>query len=350
MESGGARVDPPPGLSYRAAGVDVQAKERLLARMASSIRATHSPRVLAGVGAFAGALALLPSERDAVLLATTDGVGTKTLLARRLGQDAVIGRDIVAHCANDLVAQGARPLAFLDYIAMSRLDDDLVATLLAAMAEACRALDVALLGGETAEMPDVYAANAYDVVGTMVGLAPAEGLITGARIRPGDRLLGLPSTGLHTNGYTLARRVLETAPAALHAVLDDRGTTVAEALMAPHRCYAPEVLGLLAAVRVRGIAHVTGGGLGANLRRVLPEGCAARLRRVWPQPPVFGWLRRAGGLSEDEMAATFNLGIGMVLVVAPPDLPVALAHFERCGLPAYEIGEIVPGAREVELL
>ncbi|MDR7556042.1 MAG: phosphoribosylformylglycinamidine cyclo-ligase [Armatimonadota bacterium] len=348
MESRDTPAGPSPGLSYRDAGVDIAAKERLLAQVAPSIRATHSPRVLAGVGAFAGALALLPSERDAVLLATTDGVGTKPLLARRLGQDAVIGWDIVAHCANDLVAQGARPLAFLDYIAMGHLDGDLVTTLLAAIAEACRTLDVALLGGETAEMPDVYAADAYDVVGTMVGLAPAEGLITGARIRPGDRLVGLASTGLHTNGYTLVRRVLARAPAALHAVLDDRGTTVAEALMAPHRCYAAEVLALLAAVQVKGIAHVTGGGLGANLRRVLPEGCTARIRRSWPEPPVFGWLRRVGGVSEDEMVATFNLGIGMVLVVAPSDVAVALAHFERCAVPAYEIGEVVPGVREVE--
>ncbi|MDR7483083.1 MAG: phosphoribosylformylglycinamidine cyclo-ligase [Armatimonadota bacterium] len=342
------RAGLPPGLSYRDAGVDVEGKERLLERLASSIRATHSPRVIAGLGAFAGALALSAADAGA-LVATTDGVGTKTLLARRLRHDAVIGGDIVAHCANDLAAQGARAVAFLDYIAMARLDAPLVSTLVAAMADACRALGVVMLGGETAEMPGVYTADAYDVVGTMIGLAPAEGVITGAGIRPGDRVLGLASTGLHTNGYALARRVLEAAPAGLHAVLDERGTTVAEALLAPHRCYAPAVLALLGEVRVKGIAHITGGGLGGNLRRVLPEGCTARLQRTWPEPPVFAWLRRAGRIPEDEMVATFNLGIGMALVLARHDVPAALAHFERCALPAYEIGEIVAGARGVEL-
>ncbi len=340
----------PRALTYRGAGVDVAAKTRLLTHLAPSISATHTEDVAVGIGAFAGALRLSSADVG-FLLATVDGVGTKTLIARACGRDAVIGGDIVAHCANDLVAQGARPVAFLDYIAMGRLVPSIVATVVEAMAQACAALGVVLLGGETAEMPGVYAAGAYDVVGTMIGLAPSEGLITGATIEPGDRLVGLASTGLHTNGYSLARRVLDAGG---HARLDDHvvelGTTVGEALLAPHRCYAPGVLSLLGRVRVRGLAHITGGGLVGNLTRPLTDGCRARVVRSWPEPPIFGWLRAAGQIPEDEMIGTFNLGIGMVLVVSGRDATRTVQHFERLDIPAFEIGEIVQGPRGVDLL
>lgn len=343
----GTKAMPPRSLTYRRAGVDTEAKAHLLTHLAETIRATHHEGVATGIGAFASALRL--PAGDALVFATVDGVGTKTLLARRMGLDRVMGWDAVAHCANDLVAQGARPAAFLDYIAMGHLEPSVVEEIVDAVAEACRALDIVLLGGETAEMPGVYVADAYDVVGMMIGLAPAEGLITGSAIEPGDRLVGLGSTGLHTNGYALARRVLEDAGAGLDDRPDELQMTIGEALLAPHRCYAPAVLSLLRSVRPRGIAHITGGGLRDNLIRPLPEGCRARIERSWPEPPVFEVLRRAGGIPEEDMVATFNLGIGMVLVIRPQDAIPALAHLEAQGVPAFLIGEIVPGPRGVEL-
>lgn len=335
-----------PGLTYRAAGVDVDAKTRLLDRLTATVASTYSPAVALGAGAFAGAVALPVGA--GFLVATVDGVGTKALLARRCGRDAVVGADIVAHGANDLVCSGARPLAFLDYVAMGRLDAGVVATLVEAMADACRAVGAALLGGETAEMPGVYAGEAYDVVGTMLGVAPPDGLITGTAVRPGDRIVGLASTGLHTNGYALARRVLDAAGIDLDAADPALGTTPADALLQPHRCYAPAVLALLERVRPAAVAHITGGGLPANLARVLPEGCRARLTGAWPRPPVFDWLQRAGRIADDEMRRTFNLGVGLALVVRPRDTSVVLGHFAGAGLPAFDIGEVVEGPRGVD--
>lgn len=337
-----------PALTYRDAGVDTGAKTRLLGDLAEIIRATHGTSVAAGIGAFAGALRL-PSG-DTLVLATVDGVGTKTLLARQMGLDRVIGWDAVAHCANDLVAGGARPAAFLDYIAMGRLVPAVIEEIVEGAAEGCRALGVPILGGETAEMPGVYVADAYDVVGIMIGLAPSEGLITGSAIEPGDRLIGLASAGLHTNGYSLARRVLEETGIRLDERPAELGSTVADALLAPHRCYAPAVLSLFERLRPKGIAHITGGGLPDNLIRPLPEGCRARLERSWPEPRVFGFLRRAGNIPEEEMIATFNLGVGMVLVTSPRDAGPAIAHLEAKEIRAFEIGEIVAGTRGVELL
>ncbi len=334
-------------LTYRGAGVDTEAKMRLLTRLGETIRSTHADDVVAGVGAFAGALRV--SAGDSLVFATVDGVGTKTLLARRMGLDRVIGSDAVAHCANDLVSQGARPVAFLDYIAMGRLVPSVVSDVVEGAAEACRALGVPLLGGETAEMPGVYVADAYDVVGMMIGLAPPEGLMTGSAIEPGDRLIGLASAGLHTNGYALARRVLEEAGIGLDDRPPELKGTAGEALLAPHRCYAPSVLSLLRTLRPRGVAHITGGGLPDNLIRPLPEGCRARVVRSWSEPAIFTFLRRAGGIPEDDMLATFNMGIGMVLVTSPRDAAAAIAHFEAQSIPACAIGEIVPGLRGVEV-
>ncbi|MBM3470638.1 MAG: phosphoribosylformylglycinamidine cyclo-ligase [Armatimonadetes bacterium] len=339
----------PPGLTYRGAGVDVGAKARLLEGLAPAITSTYTDAVGAGLGAFAGAVRLAPSGAG-FLLATVDGVGTKTLIARQMGRDEVIGWDIVAHCANDLVSCGARPIAFLDYVAMGRLDAPLVAVLVEAMARACARLGVPLIGGETAEMPDVYAGDAYEVVGTMIGQAPQDGLLTGGEIVPGDRLVGLGSSGLHTNGYTLARRIVEAAGASLHDHLEDLGTSVGEALLAPHLCYAEGLLSLLGSVQIRAAAHITGGGLVDNLVRVLPDGCRARVLRDWPEPPIFRWLQQAGRVSEAEMVRTFNLGIGMVVATAAQDAARAMRHFEGTGIPAWQIGEILDGPRGVDLV
>ncbi len=339
-------------LDYRAAGVDVDAKARVLDALAPTIARTHSAAVAAGMGAFAGSLRL---PGGGLLAATIDGVGTKTIIARALGRDDVIGGDIVAHCANDLAASGARPVAFLDYIAMSRLDAGLVTTLIESMGRACSALGIPLLGGETAEMPSVYAGDAYDVVGTMIGVvAPGagdaeRGPLTGDRIAPGDRLIGLASTGLHTNGYSLARAVLERSGASLTDTRPELGTTIGAALMAPHRCYVPAILDIAQRRDVRGIAHITGGGLVDNIVRVLPEQRRARVARGWAVPPIFGWLQRAGDLTDAEMLRAFNLGIGMVVVVAPGDADAARRDFDELGVSAFDIGEIVSGERGVEV-
>ncbi len=338
----------PAGLTYGRAGVDVDGKARLLAGLAPTIAATHTGAVAAGIGAFAGALRLGPPG-EGYLAATVDGVGTKTLIARRAGRDEVIGSDIVAHCANDLVASGARPLVFLDYIAMAHLQPAVVGALIEGMTKACRELGVVLLGGETAEMPDIYTGDAYDVVGTMIGLASPDGLITGSSVAPGDRLIGLASTGLHTNGYSLARRVLQEAGASLHTSVPELGGTLGEALLAPHRCYAPGVLPLAGRIKVHAVAHITGGGLIDNLTRVLPDGCRARVDRGWPQPPIFGWLQRAGRIPDAEMVKTFNLGIGMVIVTSRHDAAAVSRHFMDIGIPTFNIGEIVEGFRGVDL-
>ncbi len=337
-----------PRLTYGDAGVDISAKSGLLAGLAPVIASTHGADVVAGVGAFAGAVRLRPA--GAVLLAaTTDGVGTKTLLAHRMGRDGVVGADIVAHCANDLVAIGARAIAFLDYIAMGRLVPSVAAAIVRAMAEACRALGIALLGGETAEMPDVYRDGAYDVAGTMIGTLPPDRLVDGAGIRPGNRVVGLASSGLHTNGYSLARRVLEECGISPEAYDDALGTSAGDALLAPHLCYAPGMLALLDSIPVAGIAHITGGGIVDNLARVLPEGCRARLRAGWPRPPVFAWLQGKGGIPEEEMVRAFNLGIGMAVVVPAGHADHTIEHFEALGTEAYQIGEIVQGVRGVEI-
>ncbi|MDR7545154.1 MAG: phosphoribosylformylglycinamidine cyclo-ligase [Armatimonadota bacterium] len=336
------------GLTYRDAGVDVTAKADLLERLAPIIASTHAGNVVAGLGAFAGAIRL-DGGTDRMLVATTDGVGTKTVLARQLDRDEVVGADIVAHCANDLVATGARPLAFLDYIAMGRITPAVVRAVLVGVAAACRQLGVALLGGETAEMPGVYEADAYDVVGTMIGVAPPGALITGQTVRPGHRLIGLASTGLHTNGYSLARRVLEAAGASLHERVPALGYTLGEALLQPHRCYAPAVLGLAARLPVHAVAHITGGGIPGNLVRVLPEDCRAHITGTWPEPAIFEWLRYHGRIPEAEMIGVFNLGIGMIVVVESADARLAVDHFEAAGVAAFEIGEVRAGPRGVDL-
>lgn len=338
----------PPGLTYLGAGVDVGAKARVLEGLAPAITSTYTDAVGAGLGAFAGAVRMAPPEAG-FLLATVDGVGTKTLIARQMGRDEVIGSDIVAHCANDLASCGARPIAFLDYVAMARLDVCLVEILVKAMVRACARLGVPLIGGETAEMPDVYAGDAYDVVGTMIGQAPPDGLLTGGAIVPGDVLVGLGSSGLHTNGYTLARRIVKEAGAPLHDHMDDLGTSLGDALLAPHLCYAHGLLSLLGGAQVRAAAHITGGGLVDNLVRVLPDGCRARVMRDWPVPPVFRWLQQAGRVSEEEMVRVFNMGVGMVVVTSEQDAARTVRHFEGAGIPAWNIGGIIEGTRGVDL-
>jgi phosphoribosylformylglycinamidine cyclo-ligase len=307
-------------ITYQAAGVDIAAGARAVELMKDAVRATYGPEVLLGIGAFGGLFdaAALRGMDAPVLVASTDGVGTKTKIAAALGRYDTIGHDIVNHCINDILVQGARPLFFLDYIASSKLDPAMVATVVSGAAAACRAAGCALLGGETAEMPGVYAPGEFDLVGTIVGVVDRAELIDGSAIRPGDVVIGLASSGLHTNGFSLARHVLESWD--LRAAPPELGEPLGEALLAPHRSYLAEVQRLRrAGVAVKGLAHITGGGLIDNPPRILPPGAAIHLRRdSWPIPPLFQLIQRAGQIDAAEMAHVFNLGLGM-LVVTPAD-------------------------------
>ncbi len=313
--------------NYKSAGVDIDVANRAKLLMAEAVRATHGAAVLAGMGAFGGAFSLaetLVRYPNPVLVASTDGVGTKTLVANAVGRHDTVGQDLVNHCINDLLVQGARPLFFMDYIAAAKLDEEYVAELVSGVAVACCEAGCALLGGETAEMPDVYAPGAFDLAGTMVGVVSREALITGASIQPGDIVLALPSSGLHTNGYSLARRICE--PLGYDArPLELDGQTLGEALLAVHRSYLPHVEALWSAgITVKGLAHITGGGLWENVPRILPPGVGVELQRGrWPVPPILTFLVQRAGLDEYEAYRTFNMGLGMLVILGVDDVEVA---------------------------
>jgi phosphoribosylformylglycinamidine cyclo-ligase len=301
------------GLSYAAAGVDIEAYERVLERVKPLIAATHGKEVAVGVGPFAG-LYTLPGGGH--LAASADGVGTKIKVAIAAGTHRGIGTDIVNHCVNDIATAGARPLFFLDYFATGKLDPEVFAQLIEGMTAACREAGCALLGGETAEMPGVYALGDYDLAGFIVGsVEPGRGPELN-EIRAGDAIVGLPSSGLHTNGYSLVRKVFEDVP--LAKVYPELGRPLGEELLEPHRSYLAE----LEALRWKGAAHITGGGIIGNLPRCLPDGLGARLEtKSWAVPPIFGLIRKRGRISDDEMLGTFNMGLGMILVMDAKDVP-----------------------------
>jgi phosphoribosylformylglycinamidine cyclo-ligase len=302
----------PEGLSYAAAGVDIKAYERVLERVKPLIAATHGQEVAVGVGPFAG-LYELPGGGH--LAASADGVGTKIKVAIAAGAHRGIGTDIVNHCVNDIATAGARPLFFLDYFATGTLDPEVFAQLIEGMTAACRQAGCALLGGETAEMPGVYALGDYDLAGFIVGLVDT-GRPDPTAIRAGDAIVGLPSSGLHTNGYSLVRKVFEDVP--LTKIYPELGRPLGDELLEPHRSY----LETLQTIEWKGAAHITGGGILGNLPRCLPEGLGARLeRKSWAEPPIFGLVRKRGRISEDEMLGTFNLGLGMILVVDGEHVP-----------------------------
>jgi phosphoribosylformylglycinamidine cyclo-ligase len=299
------------GLSYAAAGVDIEAYERALERVKPLIAATHGEEVAVGIGPFAGLYALPGGGH---LAASTDGVGTKIKIAIATGIHRVIGADIVNHCVNDIATAGARPLFFLDYFATGRLDPGVFAQLIEGMTEACREAGCALLGGETAEMPGMYALGDYDLAGFIVGLV--EPSKRREPIEAGDLLIGLQSSGLHTNGYSLARKVFEGVP--LNESYFEPGHTLGHELMMPHRSYLKD----LHRIQWKGAAHITGGGILGNLPRCLPEGLGARLNKAaWPVPPIFELIRTRGRIADDEMYGTFNMGLGMILVVDRNDVP-----------------------------
>jgi phosphoribosylformylglycinamidine cyclo-ligase len=329
----------PTASSYEAAGVSIERGDRATRMMRDAVAATYGPQVVSYPNGFAGLYAL-SGYAEPVLASSIDGVGTKVLVAKALGHYASIGEDIVNHCANDVLATGARPLLFLDYLASGRLNPENVAEVVRGAAEACGALGIALVGGETAEMPGLYGEGDFDVVGTCLGACERAEVVTGEAVRVGDAVIGLSSSGLHTNGYTLARKVLEDASISYDHRPEGFGCKIGEAYLAPHRAYAREILALRGAVEVRGLAHITGGGIPGNLPRAL-GGLGARIdTSAWENPPVFGFIRSLGGVPEEEMRRVFNLGVGFCVVVGEGELEKALAVLRGEGCEAWHIGEV----------
>lgn len=336
----------PDGLSYRDAGVDIDAGDALVDAIKPFARRTMRPEVLAGVGGF-GALCEIPNKyRHPVLVSGTDGVGTKLKLAFAMQRHDTVGIDLVAMSVNDVLVQGAEPLFFLDYFACGKLDKGVAADVVKGIALGCELAGCALIGGETAEMPGMYPAGEYDLAGFCVGVVEKDRIIGGRDIRSGDALLGLASSGAHSNGYSLLRKILERAQADLRA--DFHGRPLGDAILEPTRIYVKSVLKLLDAVPVKGLAHITGGGITGNVPRMLPAETRAVVRgQSWPRPPLFAWLQQQGGVSEDEMFRVFNCGIGLVVCIAAADIARATELLRAEGETVFEIGYIEqrPGAQ-----
>ena len=337
-------------LTYKAAGVDIRAGDEAVRRLRPLARRTYRPEVLGDIGAFAGFFRVPSGYRDPVLLAATDGVGSKLRVAFLVGRHDTVGIDLVAMSVNDLLAHGAEPLVFLDYIGIGRLVPRVVEAIVRGVAAGCRQAGCALIGGETAELPDFYAPGEYDLAGFAVGVAERATLVDGRAVRPGDVILGLGSTGLHSNGFSLARRIVfDRLGLRVKNRVPRLGRTIGETLLTPTRIYVGPVLGLLRSdVPVHAMAHVTGGGLTGNLPRVLPRGCRAVVRPgTWPVPPIFGFLREADRIAAAEMYRVFNMGVGFVLILPPDAVRSARAALRASGVPAWAIGEITRGARGV---
>jgi phosphoribosylformylglycinamidine cyclo-ligase len=335
-----------PGLTYRDAGVDIDAGDALVERIKPIVKRTQRPEVLAGVGGF-GALVGLPQRyREPVLVSGTDGVGTKLKLAFMLGRHDRIGIDLVAMCANDVAVQGAEPLFFLDYYATGKLSVDVAATVIAGIAEGCQQAGCALVGGETAEMPGMYHGADYDLAGFCVGVVERSGIIDGTKVKAGDAIIGMASSGVHSNGYSLVRKLIQVAGADEHTQLD--GRALFDRLLEPTRIYVKNMLQLAAALPVHAFAHITGGGLTDNIPRVLPDGLEAQLeRRAWHHDPLFDWLAATGSIAPAEMHRTFNCGIGMIVVVAPANVDAALQLLNGAGEKATLVGHIRSGSAGV---
>ena len=338
------------GLTYRASGVDIDAQDEALRRISGLVAGTRTPGVLAALGSFGGLFAPDLAGLDApVLVSSADGVGTKLRVAFQSGIHDTVGRDLVNHCVNDILVQGARPLFFMDYLATGRLEPAILVGVVEGIARGCRENGCALLGGETAEMPGFYGDGEYDVAGFIVGIVDRARLLDGSAIRPGDLLIGLPSAGLHTNGFSLARKIFfEVERLAVDARVEELDGTVGEVLLAEHRSYLGQLRTPVEQGWIHGLVHVTGGGLTDNLPRVLPDGTVARVDRAcWSVPDVFGYLQERGGVADGEMFRTFNMGIGMVAVVAPSDAGQLERHLDGLGEPHHRIGEVVAGDGKV---
>ena len=340
---------PKKPLTYAEAGVSFEAESEAISRLKSLVQTTYRPEVLSDVGSFGGLFAL-KTYQEPVLVSSTDSVGTKLKVAFKVGRHDTVGFDIVAHCGNDIVVQGAEPLFFLDYIGISKVAPAVIEEIIAGLASGCREIGCALIGGEIAELSDIYTPGEYDLVGTIVGAVEKADVITGERITPGDQLIGLGSAGLHTNGFTLARRILfDRCDYSVDTYLPELSATVGEALLACHKSYVRSILSLRKGCDIKGIAHITGGGLSANVERILPDGCIAYIRnRTWDIPPIFPFLQEKGDVEEPEMYRVFNMGIGMVVIVAPDAVEAALESLNASGESTYRIGEVIAGKKGVQ--
>jgi phosphoribosylformylglycinamidine cyclo-ligase len=332
-------------MDYKASGVDIDAGNETVRRIRGLARSTFTPDVLSDIGSFGGLFRLSSGRaQDPVLVSSADGVGTKLRVAFLSGRHDTVGADLVNHCVNDILVQGAEPLFFLDYFGTGRLSPEVAEAVVTGMARACRENRCALLGGETAEMPGFYADGEYDIAGFIVGLVERSRLITGASIAPGDVLIGVASSGLHTNGYSLARRIVfDHLKLTVDSMVPELGRTVGDALLEPHRSYLPAIRPLLADGTIKGMAHITGGGITDNLPRILPPGAAAVVRPgSWTVPPVFTWLQERGAVPASDMLRTFNMGVGLIVVTSSGDAGEVMAALE-----APAIGEVVAGEPSV---
>ncbi|HUO84059.1 MAG TPA: phosphoribosylformylglycinamidine cyclo-ligase [Thermoanaerobaculia bacterium] len=334
---------------YREAGVDIDAQDQALAQVKTLVRGTFGPDVVGDLGQFGGLYRATFSHLSSpILVSSTDGVGTKLAVARTMKIHDTVGRDLVSHCVNDILVQGARPLFFLDYFATGKLEPRVMVDVVRGMALACRENGAALIGGETAEMPGFYREGEYDIAGFIVGVVDEPKLIDGRRVAEGDVLLALPSSGLHTNGYSLARRIIEDRGDDYQLVLPDLGAKLGEVLLQPHLSYLKPLLPLVDAELLHAMAHITGGGLTDNLPRVLPDNCDALIRvGSWEVQPIFRYLYQYGGVEVEEMFRVFNMGVGMVLIVGPEDVGRVAANLQTAGQKFFFIGNVVRGSRRV---
>ncbi len=339
-------------MDYKQAGVDIEAGNEVVRRIRALARGTSTPGVLSDIGSFGGLFRLdAAGIADPVLVASADGVGTKLRIAFLTGIHRTIGIDLVNHCVNDILVQGAQPLFFLDYLATGRLNPDVAVEIVAGLSAGCRDNGCALLGGETAEMPGFYADGEYDVAGFIVGAVARDRLIDGRTIGAGDALIGLPSSGLHTNGYSLARRIaFDIGGLRVDSFVRGLDATIGDALLEPHRSYLPVINPMLASGLIKGMAHITGGGITDNLPRILPEGTSAVIDRSrWDVPAIFQWLQRTGNVPDEDMLRTFNMGIGLIIVCEEAQADRLMADLARTGEPgAVRIGRVVAGSRTVE--
>lgn len=337
---------PPVSLSYRDAGVDIDAGDALVERIKPYAKRTLRPEVLGGLGGFGALFQLdLSRYRQPVLVSGTDGVGTKLKLAIQMNQHDSIGIDLVAMSVNDVIVQGAEPLFFLDYYATGKLTVDTAADVIKGIAAGCEDAGCALIGGETAEMPGMYHDADYDLAGFCVGIVDKDKIINGSTIRTGDAVIGVGSSGPHSNGYSLIRKIISSSGADLNQPF--AGSSLGRILLAPTRIYVKPLLQLFGQLSVKGLAHITGGGLLENIPRVLPENTVASIQaKSWQRPAVFDWLQQHGNVTDTEMYRTFNCGIGMVVIVAAADASKVVQHFAACNMPAWQIGTITPGQGE----
>lgn len=339
-------------LTYKSAGVNIQAAEEALAEIKRLAESTYTAQVLEGIGAFGSFFSLdLEGIEEPVLVSSVDGVGTKLKLAFALGRHDTVGGDLVNHCVNDILVHGARPLYFLDYFATDKLEPTVLREVVSGLSRGLKEVGCALVGGETAELPEFYSPGEYDLAGFIVGMVSKEKIINGQGIKPGDKILGLGSSGLHTNGFSLARKaLLEIGGFKLSDRIPELDTTLGEELLKVHRCYFKLIYPLLDKIEIKGMAHITGGGIEGNLVRILPDNCAAEIdSSSWEVPPIFDVIQKAGKVERKEMFKTFNMGIGMILVVSSKNASKLRKDLTRAGERVFSIGEIVAGEKKVEL-